>query len=93
MVEKKRKENVGFSKEMLSKFCENSFSCFFYILSYPNEVISIGKEPLEIGIQIYRRDQEQIIALRLPNMDLKVSSCSSRVMLCFGHCYSVLAIS
>ena len=54
---------------MLSKFCQNSCSCFSYRLSYnnPNEVIIIGKEPYEIGIQMYRRDQEQIVALRLPN--------------------------
>ena len=42
---------------------------------------------------MYRRDKEQIVALRLPNMGLKVSSGSSRVMLCFGYYYSVLAIS
>ena len=91
----KKKENVGFSKEMLSKFCKNNpCSCFGYRISYnhPNELILIGKEPKEIGIQIYRRDQETIIALRLPNMDLNVSSCSSWVMLCFRYCYSVLAI-
>ena len=43
----KKKENVGFSKEMLSKFCKNPCSCFGYILSYNhlNEVILIGKEP------------------------------------------------
>ena len=42
-----KKENVRFSKEMLSKFCQDPCSCFDYILSYnhPNEVISIGKEP------------------------------------------------
>ena len=36
-----------FSKEMLSKFCQNSCSCFSYRLSYnqSNEVILIGKEP------------------------------------------------
>ena len=41
------KENVGFSKEMLSKICQNSCSCFAYKLSYnhPNEVILNGKEP------------------------------------------------
>ena len=80
---------------MLSKFCKNPCSCFGYRLSYnhPNEVIPIGKEPYEIGLQIYERDQEQIVTLRLPNTDLKVSSWSSRVMLCFGYCYSVLAIS
>ena len=33
---------------------------------------------------MYRRDQEQIVALRLPNMSLKVSSGSSRV--CFVLC-------
>ena len=42
---------------------------------------------------MYRRDQEQIVALRLSNTSLKVSSGSSQVMLCFGYCYSVLAIS
>ena len=42
---KKKKENVGFSKEMLSKFCKNLYFCFGYRLSYnhPNEVISIVK--------------------------------------------------
>ena len=42
-----KKENVGFSKEMLSKICQNPCSCFGYRLSYnhPNEVIIIGKEP------------------------------------------------
>ena len=42
-----KRENVGFSKEMLSKFCQNPWSCFGYRLSYnhPNEVILIGKEP------------------------------------------------
>ena len=40
-----KRENVGFSKEMLSKFCKNPCSCFGYRLSYnhPNEVIKIGK--------------------------------------------------
>ena len=42
---------------------------------------------------MYRRDKEKIVALRLPNIDLKVSSCSSLVMLCFGYCCSGLAIS
>ena len=60
---------------MLSKICQNPCSCFGYRVSYnhPNEVILIGKEPYEIGLQIYRRAQEQIVALRLPNMGLKVS--------------------
>ena len=42
-----KKENVRFSKEMLSKNCQNPCSCFGYRLSYnhPNEVILIGKEP------------------------------------------------
>ena len=42
-----KKENDGFSKEMLSKFCQNLCSCFGCRLSYnnPNEVILIGKEP------------------------------------------------
>ena len=42
---------------------------------------------------MHRRDQEQIVAIRRPNTGLKVSSGSSLVMLCFGYCYSVLAIS
>ena len=38
---------VFVKKEMLSKFCQNSCSCFGYRLGYnqPNEVIIIGKEP------------------------------------------------
>ena len=42
-----KKENVMFSKELLSKICQNPCSCFNYRLSYnhPNEVISMGKEP------------------------------------------------
>ena len=39
------------------------------------------------------RGVTQIVALRLPNMGLNVSSGSSRVILCFGYCYSVLTIS
>ena len=42
---------------------------------------------------MYRKDYEQSVALRLPNTGLKVSSSSSRVMLYFGYCYSVLDIS
>ena len=42
---------------------------------------------------MYRRDKEKIVALRLLYIDLKVSSCNSWVMLCFGYCYSVLTIS
>ena len=40
-----KRKNVGFSKEMLSKFCQDPCSCFGYRLSYnhPNEVIPIGK--------------------------------------------------
>ena len=40
-----KKGNVGFSKEMLSKFCQDPCSCFGYRLSYnyPNEVIKIDK--------------------------------------------------
>ena len=56
-------------------------------------MILIVKEPYEIGIQMYRMDQEKIVALRLPNTGLKVSSGSSLVMLCFGYSYSALAIS
>ena len=42
-----KRENVGFLKEMLSKFCQDPCSCFDYRLSYnyPNKVIIIGKEP------------------------------------------------
>ena len=43
-----KRENVEFSKEMLSKFCKKTpCSCFGYRLSYnhPNEVIPIGNEP------------------------------------------------
>ena len=47
-------------------------------------MIQIGKEPYKIGIQIYRRYQEQIVALRLLNMGLKVSSGSSWVCPGFG---------
>ena len=41
-----KKGNVWFSKEMLSKFCQNPCSCFGYGLSYnhSNEVIPIVKE-------------------------------------------------
>ena len=40
-----KRENVGFSKEMLSKFFQDLCSCFGYRLSYnhPNEVIPIRK--------------------------------------------------
>ena len=42
-----KKENVRFSKEMLSKIYQNPCSCFGYRLSYnhPNGVILIGEEP------------------------------------------------
>ena len=42
-----KRENVGFPKELLSKFCQDPCSCFGYRLSYnnPNEVILIVKEP------------------------------------------------
>ena len=42
-----KKRNIWFSKEMLSKFCQNPSSSFGYKLSYnhPNEVIPIVKEP------------------------------------------------
>ena len=42
---------------------------------------------------MYKRDKEKIVALRLPNTDRKVSSCSSVIMLCFGYDCSVLVIS
>ena len=67
-----KKGNVWFSKEMLSKICQNLCSCFGYRLSYnqQNEVTPIGTEPYEIEIKIYRRDKEKIVA---PKMVLKVS--------------------
>ena len=42
-----KRENVEFSKEMLSKFCQDPCFCFGYRLSYnnQNEVILIRKEP------------------------------------------------
>ena len=42
-----KRENVGFSNELLSKFCQDPCSCFGYRLSYnhPNEVIPISEEP------------------------------------------------
>ena len=42
-----KRENIGFSKEMLSKFCQDPCSCFGYRLSYnhTNEVVPIVKEP------------------------------------------------
>ena len=86
---------LSFQRKCCQNFVKNPCSCFGYRLSYnhPNQVIPIGKEPKGIGIQMYKRDHEKIVALRLPNMGLKVSSGSSLVMLCFGYCYSVLAIS
>ena len=42
---------------------------------------------------MYRRDQEQIVALRLPNMGLKGEFGQLKGMPCFGCCYGVLAIS
>ena len=71
---------------MQSKFCQNPCFRFCYRLSYDhlNEVILIGKEPYEIEIQMYRMDQEKIVALRLPNTILKVSSGSSQVCSVLG---------
>ena len=65
-----KKENVRFLKEILSKFGKTTVFFFGYRLSYnhPNELIPIGKEPSEIGLQIYRRNQEKIVALRLPRL-------------------------
>ena len=42
-----KKENVWFSKELLSKNLKNPCSCFSYRLTsnHPKEVIPIGKEP------------------------------------------------
>ena len=70
----------------MSKFCQNLYFYFGYRLSYnhPNKVIPIVKEPLEIGLQMYGRDKEQIVALMLPNMGLKVSSGSSWVCSVLG---------
>ena len=42
---------------------------------------------------MYRRDEEVIVALRLPNKDFKVSSCSSLIMPGFGYGCSILDIS
>ena len=42
---------------------------------------------------MYRRDQEQIVDLRLPNMGLKVSFGQLMGMLCFGCGCGVLAVS
>ena len=86
---------LSFRRKCCQNFVKNPCSCFGYRLSYnhPNEVIRIVKKPYEIGIQRYRSDQEQIVALRLPNTDLKVSLGSSLIMLCFGYYYSVLTLS
>ena len=61
---------MGFERKCCQIFCKNLCSCFGYRLSYnsPNEVITIVKEPYEIGLQIYIRYKEQIVSLRLPNM-------------------------
>ena len=42
-----KKENVGFLKEILSKFGKTPVFFFGYKLSYnhPNELVPIGKEP------------------------------------------------
>ena len=56
-------------------------------------MILIGKEPYDLELQIYRRDKEQIVALRLPNMGLKVSFGSLMGVLCFGCSCGVLAVS
>ena len=58
-----------------------------------NQFIPIIYNKIIIKILGYFQGVTQIVALRLPNMGLKVSSGSSLVMLCFGYCYSVLAIS
>ena len=52
------KGNVEVLKE-LSNFFQKPSSCFGYRLSYnhPNEVLQIGKEPLDLELQMYRRDQ------------------------------------
>ena len=42
---------------------------------------------------MYRRYQEQIVALRLSNMGLKVSFGYLTGMLCFGGGYGVLAVN
>ena len=90
-----KKKMLGFQRKCCQNFVKNPCYCFGCRLSYnhPHEVIIIGPEPYEIVIQIYRRDQEHIVALKLPNTGLNVSSGSSLVMIRFGYCYSVLAIS
>ena len=69
------KGNGEVSKELLLKCFQKPCFCFSYRLSYnhPNGVIPIGKEPSELELQMYIREQEKIVALRLPNMGLKVS--------------------
>ena len=69
-----------------AKNSQNPCSCFGYRLSYNNlnEVMLISKEPYEIGLKIYKRNQEKILALRLPKMGLKVSSGSSWVCSVLG---------
>ena len=42
---------------------------------------------------MYRRDHEKIVALRLPNIELKVSFGQLMGMLCFGCCCGILAVS
>ena len=56
-------------------------------------MILIGKEPSELEQQINRRDQEQIVALRLLKMGLKVSfGVANRYVLFWFSC-GILAIS
>ena len=42
-----KKENVEFSNEMLSKFCQNPCSCFGYRLSYNHQIglFQLDKKP------------------------------------------------
>ena len=89
------KGNGEVSKELLSNCFQKPCSCFSYRLSYnhPNGVIPIVKEPYELELQIYIWDHKKIVALRFPNMGLKVSFGYLTGMLCFGCSCGVLAIS
>ena len=69
------KGNGEVSKELMLIFFLKTLFFFGYTLSYSdqNGGIPIVKEPYKLELQNYRMDQGQIVALRLPNMGLKVS--------------------
>ena len=69
------KGNGEVSKELMLIFFLKTLFFFCYTLSYSdqNGGIPIVKEPYKLELQNYRMDQGQIVALRLPNMGLKVS--------------------